>query len=490
MAEASDNPYELSGSPLNPNLLTAGLNAATPAGVGGSALAIKGPAAPTTTPVQNVTDILKMQELQRSLAAKSRAGQIMALAPTLDDGLAAMEKDSTVAGYGSDVIATLQSVSNAATSQAGERQTQATSGLNSVMQGLLGAVNDPTTFDKDVASRLPTLSPSAQKAVMKAIPSIKASLFDGLDKLDPQTATTEYQRRLGAMIVGAGFSPDGVRAVTGQLAPQLVTVTGPKGEQITLQAGGPITGDGSAEDVLSRGPTTDTAAQLSGEGQLGAGIETEMSGTASVVPQVLTSMNNTIEALGKIQPGGGADIRSGLGKSLQFFKNAGVTGISDDLINKVANGNLAASQTLSALLKTYATGQLKQAVSGTGAGQVAAEVQAFITLLDQTTDPQAILDIMRNGQQTLQAEYQKSQTFPEFKQLLAGKGDPAEVAKAQAFGLPGFYAWYNAYRYNPKNLPTQTPGGANLAIPDKPASTGTVGAGTDKQKILDDLFGQ
>lgn len=443
-----------------------GIDTAMPAATGRSALNIQPPNSQFRDPVdlaQGVVGVQKglveLEAVRAGLEAKKKAGQIMALAPSLDEGIAAMEADPLVAGFAPEILATMQSVSGAQTAQAGERQLQAASGLSTVMHGLLTAVNDPTTFDSIVAANLETLSPTAADAVRAAMPGIKAALYDGLEDLDPAQAGAEYQQRLGAMIVGSGFSPEGVRAVTGSLAPQVVTVQGPQGEAITMQIGGPITG--GQEEVISIGPSTDESTRLAAEGGLAASVESDLSTAAGELPKILTNMDHMLEALDAMQTGGGADIRANLGKSLQFFKNAGVEGITDQMIDGVANGDLAATQTLTALLRTFSTDLMKQSTLGTGAGQVAAEVQAFLEIADVTTDPKALKTLLQISRQKLQIDYDRAQAYPEFKKLVeSGKTD---------YTLPQFYQWFNKEKKN------------------NPATAEAKPAGT--KKTLEDIFG-
>jgi hypothetical protein len=410
---------------------------------------------------------VELQAVQAGLEAKKRAGQIMAVAPSLDEAVKAMGADPLVAGFAPEIMATVQSISGAQTAQAGERQAQAASGLGTVMHGLLTAVNDPVTFDNLISANLETLSPTARAAVEKAIPGIKAALFDGLDKLDPTAAGAEWQQRLGAMIVGSGFSAEGVRAVTGTLAPQLVEVTGPEGQRVTMQVGGPITGGGSGvgpDGVISEGPSVDEATRLQAEGQISSGIESDLSAAAGDLPKILTNMDHMLDAMKVMETGGGADIRANLGKALQFFQNAGVEGISDELVNGVANGNLAATQTLQALLRTFVTDQMKQSTLGTGAGQVAAEVQAFLDMADITTDPEALQALLGVSRQKLQIDYDRAQAWPEFKKLVeGGKTD---------YTLPQFYQWFNNEKKN-------APEAAKPADGDKA-----------KKRSLEDIFGE
>ncbi len=422
--------------------------------------------------------LTELQGTRLTLAAKQKAGQIMATAPSLDEGIQALHQDPEVSGFIPDVIATLQSVSSAQTAQAGERQTQATSGLNAVMSGLLPALNDPSTFDADIAARMPTLSPSAQQAVTAALPGLRKSLFDGLSKDDPALAAQQYQQRLAALMVGSGLSPDGVRAATGTLPPQVINTTDSEGRPVTMQVGGSMTG--GSEGVISKGPTTAEAAQLASEGLTAGETTKEMSAISENLPGALQTINNAVEMLGKIKPGGGADLRVNAGKALQFFKNAGATGITDDLINQVANGDLAASQTLTAVMRNFVTNQLKEASQGTGSGRIKSEVDAFLSMADITTDPGALANILNMAEKSLRLEYDRAKTYQEFQKEVKVPG-----SEASAYGPSGFFNWYDSTHLNLSDLPTATDSGQTMEPITKPAEGPTKSTG----QTLDDIFG-
>lgn len=450
-------------------------------------MGVQSPQPNLLNPIETMTGLanaqrtmLDAQQMKLTLGAKAKAGAIMANAPDLDTGIHELTQDPEVAGFVPDIINTLQAVSASQVAVQGERQGQAISGLNSVFQGLLSGLNDPTTFDANVKSRMATLSPSAQQAVIQALPNIKAALFDGLPA-DPAAAGATYQQRLAAMIVGSGFGPEGVRAVTGTLAPQVVTVTGPNGEPITMQVGGPMTGPGGGPTIMS-GPGSERQHQLNVEGQVAGDTANDMANAAQALPETLITLQNTTDMLSQMQTGGGADLRMGLGKALQFFKNAGAKGISQDLIDQVANGNLAASETLVGYLRNFVTGQLRVASQGTGAGRIKSEVDAYLSLADQTTDPKALLNFLNLAKQQLQLEYDRSQTYPDFKKALEA-GDP----EATRYGPAGFYQWYNAHHLNTKGLPETTPGGENIG-PTTPAEIGKA-APEGTPQSLDDIFG-
>lgn len=413
------------------------------------------------------------QNLRMTLGAKAKAGAIMANAPDLDSGIHALVQDPEVSGFVPDIINTLQAVSQSQLAMQGARQEQATSGLTSVFTGLLGALKDPSTFDADIATRMPTLSPSAQRAVTAALPGIKASLFDGLSS-DPTVANEQYKQRLAALLIGTPIGADGVRAITGTMAPTMTTVTGPQGQPMSGVAGGSVTGQPSFTP-LAVGPTTEKAAEMASEGGVVGGIESDMATAGADFPGMISTIKQATKVMDMMQTGGGADFRANLGKALQFFKNAGASGITDDFINQVANGDLKSSQALQAMLRNFVTGQLREASSGTGAGRIKSEVDAYLKSADVTTDPGALRLLFNAALQRMQIDYDMSQEYPKYKKALQ---DPNSIESL--YGPAGFYSWYDANKLNLGELPAVTPGGQSLTVPPEQAKPG----GTDLKSIL------
>ena len=433
-----------------------------------------------------------LQVTRMTLAAKQKAGQIMATAPSLDEGIAALHADPSVAGFVPDIISTLQGVSSAQTAQAGERQTQAGSGLTAVLSGLLPALNDPTTFDASVAARMKTLSPSAAAAVASAMPSIKASLFDGLSK-DPAVAAAQYQQRLAAAMVGAGFSSEGVRAASGTMAPTVINVKDSKGRDVPMEIGGPMTGGSQTTPLTPGGPTTAEANQYASEGTVAGSIAADMAGASQALPSTLITIDNAIGLLSKFPTGGGADIASNFAKVGQAFQRVlGKDVVPDELINKIAGGDkdhpgaLAAQQTLTANLRNFVTNQLKVASAGTGSGRIKSEVDAFLSLADITTDPQALLNILTMAKKQLSIEAEMAKAYPQFQKDLK---DPN--SEASLYGPTGFYTYFNNKKLDLKNLedlpgnslPLDTTIGDTTKVPPPP---GWLSA--EEQKKLDDIF--
>lgn len=408
----------------------------------------------------NAQNAVALQQQQAQLAARQKAGAIMAQAPDLDTGVKALLADPVTAGFAPDVINTLQSVNQAGTAIGGERQAQALTGQQKLIQSLLPGINDPSTVKPIVDNTLAAMSPSARDANSKAYGNIVTSLTDGLPS-DPDAAKGEYQRRLSAMLIGAGVPSDAIRSVTGTV-PQGISMqpVGEGGALVPVQTGGPVTGAPSATivgqpsaPVTGQSQTQQTA--NAARGGVAAGIDGDMTAQSALQP-ALNRINIMQDTLKDFQAGGGADVRQRLGTAMQAMKNAGLP-ISDDSIAKVANGSLPAGQVFDTEVKPLVLQSLRNDIQGTGRA-MRTEVDSYLTSMDQTKDPAALMKLLNQARYSLQVGYDQSQKYVDFKDAQR-QNDPS-VAKYK--DPSDFYAWYNS-NYKPENLPQATPGGVSLA---------------------------
>lgn len=438
-------------------------------------------------PLDMMNQILDLRTKSLLLSAKHRAGQIMAAAPSIEQGIQDLSKDPLTAGMAPEIIATYQNIQQSVIATHGLQQEQGIQGLNSVLQGLFPGISDPTHLGDAIAMHSAVLSPEAQDAVRKAVPDLTKVLTSDLP--EGQAGVDELTRRIASIYVGAGGSPENVRAVTGAMTPQTVQTTGPEGEAVTKIIGGPMAGAGApAGTEIGKGPSILKQAEASATGGTVGNLTADMSADAEQIPQTLKQLDLMAQALKSFQSGGFADFRAEGGKLLQGLKNIGVTGVSQDLIDKVANGDLAASQTFSSQIKIMAVRALRDASQGLGKA-TKNEIDSFLQMADVTTDPASLLNLLNLARYSLQIGYDKSQKFVKFKQMVA-KNDPA----VQGLSIADFEPWY-ASQFDPSTLPSSTGGGLDLGAvqPEEvkgtsEASPATTSAGTGK-KSLSDIFG-
>lgn len=458
---------------------------------------------------QTRATMLEVQNAQQTLAAKQRAGQLMANAPDLESGINAMQKDPSVAGFAPDILASLAGVNSSLVAAAGQRQAQSESGLGTLLKSISAGINDPSMVKTAAYGALQTMSPDARKAMLPAYTQIVHSLTDGLPA-DPELARPIYQRRLAALSLSAGLSPDTVRASTGTVAPsQTLAPVGEGGAMVPVQLGGPVTGpsasgvvggDGTAGNSLAlppgpgqsdltapvaspaqiKGQTQQQQAASSAKGAQAGELSAEMA-AASDIALPLKKINMMTDALSQFQSGGGAETRTQLGTSLQALKNAGLP-VSQDTIDKVANGSLQYSQLFDSEIKPFLVKQLTDAAAGQGR-VTKTEVDSFITSMDSTKDPATVMKLLNQAKYSLQIQYDKSQKYLDFKKAL--KNDDPSVSGLDENDFPEWYI----HHFDPEKLPQATGGGLGLGpAPIDSAIGGQDNRKGDKRPSLDTFF--
>lgn len=422
------------------------------------------------------------QQFQLMLAARQKAGDIMASAPSIDEGIASLMQDPETSAFVPEIASTLQAAQHSIVSMEGERQSQAITGYDAVLKSLYPTLTNPDALPDILAGSLSTLGPNAAAAAEKYIPHLLKSLYDGLPE-DPEAKAHEFQKRVAGLTVGAGVAPADVYAATGAIPPSIITTpTGEGGAPVTQVVGGTMTGDEASTGGL---PATGLPISQQEEAQQVGGaagdIQKEMSANAKALPQALKRLDNIMGALGSFQAGGGAELRGAAGKALQALRSMGISGITQEMIDGVANGSLAATQVFENNVAPLVIGELKSAVQGTGQA-MRPEVDAFLDMMDANTDPKALLTLMNQFRQSLQINYDMTKHFVEFKKdLKTGK-----LKDSGYDNIADFPMWYNE-NYAKADLPAGTGGGENLSpSPDSAVK----GAGTPAgKKSLDDIFG-
>lgn len=471
---------------------------------------------------------------QQTFAARQTAGQILANAPDMDSGLAQLMKNPLTAPFAPEIGNSIRQYESTTADVQGKIQDQSSTGLQAVLKGAMAGLGNPEMLIPAVTSSLATLSPQARARVQPAVNDLLTSLTQGLPQDPAAAAMQYRQRLYGlgisagitpealSGIVGSPTTRDvggsivsGVQgsplfggggftsanAVGKSLAPQVVSGTGAEGQPTSVIVGGgasapmgpgglaavnselhgvpaPPGSLGAIQNELSvpspgqtvlEGPTKTRGAEMEALGKSAGDIQTDMVADAKALPGAVKRIDLMSSALQQFQAGGGADARTSLGKALQALKNAGVSGITDKMVNDVANSSLPATQIFNAEVKPLVIGELKNAAQGTGR-VMRSEVDAFINMMNSTTDPRALTPLLNQARYALQVGYDQSQRWPEFKQGVESGG-------IKGYDLGDYYGWYNK-QLNPKGLPSRTPGGLQLG----PVG-GAKGAGTGKPTL-------
>lgn len=486
-------------------------------------LDVKPPATPAN-PLTTIGEYAGIQNqlnqnrlFQQTFAAKQKAGQIIAASPDLESAFTNLAKDPQVAPFAGQIINDYRQGMLAQTQQLGELQTQATTGMDAFRKLLPSMVTNPGGWQSTANSVLSTLSPQVQGQVSSAINNVGKALTDGLPD-DPQARTGELNKRLTGFMVSAGVSPDSINATMGTpstrdvggsitsglttpafagggfiptnsvgktLAPQVVNEFGPGGSTQPTIVGGaagspanpllppaggsPRTAGAPAGNALGLpSPTQQQAGYLEPSGKAAASTQEELNSAAIALPTAVKRLDLMNQAVQQFQTGGGAELRTHVASLLQAARNAGVSSISDDFINKVSNGSIADSQTFNAMAKPLAVQTLKDVASGTGR-VMRSEVDAFLDTIDMNKDPDAVQKILNYSRYVADQKYNQAQAFPQFKQAIA-TGDPS----MKGFDLSDFGAWYAKQQHDIGALDTS------------PQATGLGGRGNVKRWQVQD----
>lgn len=160
---------------------------------------------------------------QQTFAARTEAGKILASAPDLETGLAALLKNPTTAPFAGETINAIRQSQQALaeiglkqTEVAGKQQEQSDSGLKGFFRNLGPVMADPSeaTWNGVSNATLSTLSPEARKRVGPAIEWVKKGLMNDLPE-DPGQRRAAFNQRLSGFLLAGGITPEGINAIAG-----------------------------------------------------------------------------------------------------------------------------------------------------------------------------------------------------------------------------------------------------------------------------------
>lgn len=389
---------------------------------------------------------------QQTFEARTRAGQIIAGAPSLDAGLQLLFKDPQTAAFAGEIANTARQMENTMADIATKRQGLAQSGVGFTIKNLATALADPTSLESAMGTGLATVDPLAAPAVRSAMSSVVRGLGHGLPA-DPAAAQQMYRARMTGMLLSSGFTPEALHELTGTprtaagidpatglrtevgavqapawaggaLSPAGAGVVGgaTPGELITPHPGpvGPggqptsVTGGdilrGAVPGLTGSMPTSPDGNALGlpapARGPVGAGTKPPLSEESYLTNRgkdmaeyqksldervaVGTTIMQTVaegkDALAQVRAGGGGTAYAQLAQLAQAF------GAGNELVDKIANGNLAASQEFSKLMVNTTMGQIREQLQGIGGSRLSQmEFQSFQkNNPNLDTDPRAI----------------------------------------------------------------------------------------------------
>ena len=366
----------------------------------------------TAAEIQNRLNTARL--FQQEFQAKQVAGELLSQSDPNDPeaGIRALMQDPRTAAFAGPIISSARQAELTLLQMQGEQQSQSQSGLAAALKGLPAVMADPSQWDAVMGANLATLSPTARQRVAPAITSLKESLTAGLPS-DPAMARTLFNQRLTGLMVGAGITPDSIRAIVGTpttrdiggaiesgvqappqlgggfieanaqgktLAPQLsFQPFGPGGSTVPFFAGGAfgdgmVPGRGTATPAAAAGPvpgeprvnalgTVDpafsspsqtNAARNTKRGDQMATYQDDLDTRVTLQARVLQNAQEARDALARVRAGGGATAYAALGQVAQAF------GAPKSLVDRIANGSLAASQEFNKLAVNNVMGQIEQ----------------------------------------------------------------------------------------------------------------------------------
>lgn len=412
------------------------------------ALGVNPPAAPAN-PLALAGQVLQTQNLlnqnamfQQQFAAKQRAGQIMASAPDLESGWQALQTDPQTAPFAGEIVKNARESQLALIKMQGEQQTQAQSGLSAATKAMTGALADPSSFRSIMDAQIATMSPSAAQRVGPAIDALQTSLTHGLDGLPPAQARTVYNQRMIGLLTGSGVTPDEIHAIVGTptsqdtgggivtgvqapsqlgggfqpgavtgktLAPQVVQGTGSEGQPVATVVGGgqggtnPLVPGTSTSPSVSRGtasnplippsppgavligPSATNSEYLKSRGKDMAQYQQDLDDVVRAGGVAMQTISEAKDALKQFTPGGYSSINAKVGQLAQEF------GADPATVDKIANGDIAASQEFQKLMVNTTTSQMRQQMQGMTSHTTQKEFESFLDANPNiNTDPKAI----------------------------------------------------------------------------------------------------
>lgn len=335
---------------------------------------------------------------QQQFQARQQAGRIIAASPDMDTAIKNLMADPTAAPFAGETISAFRGAQLALQQLHGAQQDQSNSAQKNVLLASGVGLVDPTQFGPAIDRALTMVPKANRDAIAPYFDSLKTTLAP-LAKSDPAA----FRQQLTGALLGAGFGPENIRAITGTLPPQVVSGQDPTGAPQTSIIGGPAAGGGNALGAGAPEPGQGASPQPSGTGtpvfqgptqtqaEFNKARGTDMADyvkrldtTVQTMGQNLKSLEPAYDALKQIKAGGGAGTYARLGELAQAF------GAPPDLVDKISNGNLAASQEFEKLMVNTTMSQIQsQLPDGSRIAQ-----QEFFTFNKNNpnlnTDPRAI----------------------------------------------------------------------------------------------------
>lgn len=398
-------------------------------------------------------ELLTGRNLEATFAARQQLGQIYAQYGDDPDVLASRIAQSPASAFFPEAFTQAKSAALLGTQQAGSRQEMSGNIMKDWGMSMSTLYGNPTTetwLNLKNAALARAFDPKVKAAVSEQMDALGAAMFGGTNG-NPEAVrkniiangihfgmTPETAAMLGALPRGlnvgsgtqyinepgiygrtpssAGYIPSGLppRDITGPttvIPPVQGGLPSGPGVNLAVPGAGPAVSPSTAgtssvpppNALMPGGGATLTAPtpQLSGVGQTyGTNLPYTASRSGDMAKYEKTldtdvdngatlyrNMSEIMDAAKKAHLGGGASAYAAFGKVLQAF------GVNNDAVNRMANGDLAASQIADKLSLQNATSVMRQQLEGGGRYNMKEFVAFINSNPNLTTDPQAMTEI-------------------------------------------------------------------------------------------------
>lgn len=344
---------------------------------------------------------------QQTFAARQQAGQIMSAAPDTETGLQQLMQDPLTAPFAPGIIGQVRQYQQTMTDIASKQLGMQQSIIGSFTKNLAAVRQNPGNWGNLVQETMAITPDSIKPGVAGALESLRKSLLEGIN---PNEAGWQQKldTNVSGLLLANGITPDDLRAMTGTMAPHVVQVTGPQGQPISEVVGGPAMGGAGAglglpgvagagvgastgtgtpgTGILATGPTATQAKYLTDRGTDMAQYQKALDTNVSMGGTIMQTVQEARDAMQQFRPGGGAETYARVAQFAQAL------GADPKLVDKIGNGNLAASQEFNKLMVNTVMGQIREQLSGIGGSRLSQmEFQSFQKNNPNIeTDPRAI----------------------------------------------------------------------------------------------------
>lgn len=414
--------------------------------------------------IQNELNTARL--FNQTFGARQQMGEIAATSGGDLDMMVSRILSSPAAPFAGEFVNSVRTMQKTQTDLANARQTGAESAVSFLLKNSAAGM-DPAAWDKTIKMGLSTVDPMYRPAVQSAMESYRDALTTNLPQ-DPVMAKRVYNYRLSGILLGSGMSAGDIHELTGTQdmaglggviqpgvrapaalgggfypggpalpispAPRVgVEPLGPGGAPAVTQLGG-VGGAGGVGAPMDVGgglmanpltPAQSTTAPPSAAPSAAIGLtpgertyseargkdvadyQKALDERVNVGDQILMTVSEGRQALSSIRAGGGAAAYARLATIAQSV------GASNEVVDKIAGGNLAAAQEFEKLMVNTTMGQIRQQLQGIGGSRLSQlEFETFQhNNPNINTDPRAIDKIFNFWNRVANRDYEEQQAL-------------------------------------------------------------------------------